>query len=122
MIELIALARVDSLAGLAALPLRVKLLALASLVFVGELALRRFAARSTAYRRWTAFFAAVGAVWTAVLLSVVYALAARANVLGRRLVRDFRGRVALHAESVPAAPNAAPKRSAQVSDSNPMSP
>jgi hypothetical protein len=48
------------------------LLAVATTVFVVELALRRFAPRSAVYARWTALFHAVGALWTAVILSVVY--------------------------------------------------
>ena len=48
------------------------LLAVATTVFVVELALRRFAPRSVVYARWTAVFHAIGAVWTAVILSVVY--------------------------------------------------
>jgi hypothetical protein len=48
------------------------LLALAVTVLVGELLFRRFAPRSRAYARWTAFFQAVGKVWTAVILSIVY--------------------------------------------------
>ena len=37
-----------------------------------ELLLRRFAPRSRAYARWQHFFESIGAVWTAVLLAVVY--------------------------------------------------
>lgn len=48
------------------------LLAVATTMFVVELALRRFAPRSAAYAKWTAFFHAVGAMWTAVILSAVY--------------------------------------------------
>jgi hypothetical protein len=55
-----------------ALPLRYKLLVFASLVVVVELLFRRFAPKSAAYRRWTAFFQGLGVVWTAVLLSVIY--------------------------------------------------
>ena len=62
----------DAFGWLAGLPLRGKLLAAATLVVVVELALRRFARKSRAYARWTAFFQAIGSVWTAVLLSVVY--------------------------------------------------
>jgi hypothetical protein len=60
-------------AWLVGLPTHTKvLLALATTVFLVELALRRFAPRSLVYKRWTAFFHAVGAVWTAVILSIVY--------------------------------------------------
>jgi len=62
----------DLWAGFVALPLRFKLLSLATLVVVVELAFRRFAPKSRAYERWTRFFEGMGAVWTAVLLSVVY--------------------------------------------------
>jgi hypothetical protein len=48
------------------------LLAVATTVFVVELALRRFAPRSVAYAKWTALFHAIGAMWTAVILSIVY--------------------------------------------------
>jgi hypothetical protein len=61
-------------AGATALPWRAKLLILATLVVLVELGFRRFAPKSAAYRRWTHFFEAIGAVWTAVLLSLVYLL------------------------------------------------
>jgi hypothetical protein len=48
------------------------LLSLATCVLVGELAFRRFAPQSAAYRKWTALFRFVGSVWTAIILSVVY--------------------------------------------------
>ena len=63
-----------ALAGFAALPLRWKILALAAVVVLIELGLRRFARKSRAYERWTAVFEGIGAVWTAVLLAVVYVL------------------------------------------------
>jgi len=47
-------------------------LVVATFVLVGELLLRRFAPRSAFYKRWTGFFQAIGAVWTAVILSIVY--------------------------------------------------
>jgi MFS superfamily sulfate permease-like transporter len=60
-------------AKLAAMPLHNKVLfALACTVLVIELLFRRFAPRSRAYARWTAVFQAIGKVWTAVLLAVVY--------------------------------------------------
>jgi len=81
---------------LAARPVHTKvLLALATTVFVIELGFRYLAPRSEAYRRWTKGFEAVGAVWTAVLLSVVYLVsvgpvslfmrAARKDLLDRAL-------------------------------------
>ena len=48
------------------------LLGVALTVFVVELILRTWARGTLAYKRWTAFFQAIGAVWTAVILSVVY--------------------------------------------------
>ena len=48
------------------------LLTLATTVFLVELAFRRFAPRSTAYRKWTAAFVVIGSVWTAIILSLVY--------------------------------------------------
>ena len=57
----------------AGLPTHTKvLLGLATTMFVVELVLRRFAGRTRLYARWTAFFHAIGAVWTAVILSIVY--------------------------------------------------
>jgi hypothetical protein len=64
----------DVLVWFSGLPLRWKLLLLASAVVLVELAFRRFAPRSRAYARWTAFFQAIGSVWTAVLLSLIYGL------------------------------------------------
>jgi F0F1-type ATP synthase membrane subunit a len=62
------------------------LLALALTVLVVELLLRRFARGSAAYRRWTALFLAVGQVWTAVLLSIIYALSVGPVSLSMRLL------------------------------------
>jgi hypothetical protein len=67
------------------------LLALATTVFVVELALRRLAPRSALYRRWTAAFQAVGKVWTAVILGIIYfvsvaAVSAVMKALGRDLL------------------------------------
>ena len=64
-----------------------KLLSLAVLILLTELAFRRFAPRSAAYARWTAFFRAVGAVWTAVLLSVIYLLSVGPISLAFRALR-----------------------------------
>ena len=47
-------------------------LGVATLVFLTELAFRRFAPRSRAYAQWTRGFQAVGRVWTGVILSIVY--------------------------------------------------
>ncbi len=54
------------------LPLRYQVLTLASIVVLVELGFRRLAPGSAAYKRWTAFFQAIGQVWTAVLLAIVY--------------------------------------------------
>jgi len=64
----------DAWTWLADLPLRWKVVAAASLVVSIELAFRRFAPKSPAYRRWTAFFEGIGKVWTAVLLALIYLL------------------------------------------------
>jgi hypothetical protein len=71
---LICLSAFEALTALTRLPARWKLVTLATGLVLGELALRRFAPRSRAYARWKATFEAVGSVWTAVLLSVVYLL------------------------------------------------
>ena len=62
---------VDWYVGLA---LRWKILSLATVVVLVELAFRRFAPKSQAYARWTRFFQGIGTVWTAVLLSLIYTL------------------------------------------------
>ncbi len=77
----------EALAWFAGLPLRGKVLAFATLVVLVELGLRRFARGSKAYARWTAFFQAIGSVWTAVLLSVVYTLSVGPIGLVSRLLR-----------------------------------
>jgi len=59
---------------LAGLPFRFKVLAFATLIVLIELAFRRLAPKSAAYRRWTAFFEGIGKVWTAILLAVIYVL------------------------------------------------
>jgi hypothetical protein len=64
----------DALTWLGALPLRAKIVALASAVVLVELGLRFLAPRSRAYAAWSAFFKGIGVVWTAIILSVVYLL------------------------------------------------
>ncbi len=76
----------SALAGFAVLPLRWKILALAAVVVLIELGLRRFARKSPAYKRWTAVFEGIGAVWTAVLLSFVYVLSVGPTGLVMRLL------------------------------------
>ena len=62
----------DAFAWFAGLPVRLKILSFATVVVAIELGFRYLAPKSRAYARWTAFFQAIGSVWTAVLLSVVY--------------------------------------------------
>ena len=50
------------------------LLALATCILLVELCFRRFAPKSKAYKQWTRLFEAIGAVWTVILLSIVYFL------------------------------------------------
>jgi hypothetical protein len=76
----------DVFSWLAALPLRGKILAFATVVVLVELAFRRFAPRSRAYARWTAFFQGIGKVWTAVLLGVVYLVSVGAVGIVMRLI------------------------------------
>jgi hypothetical protein len=65
------------------------LLTLATTVFLVELAFRRIAPGSAAYRRWTAAFKAVGQVWTAVILCIVYFVSvAFVSVLMKLLGKD----------------------------------
>jgi hypothetical protein len=78
----------DAWIWLAALPWRVKILAFATAVVLVELAFRRFAPRSRAYQAWTAFFKGIGAVWTAVLLALVYILSVGPVGLFMRLSRQ----------------------------------
>lgn len=63
------------------------LLALATGVLLVELAFRRFGPRSRAYARWTKGIEAVGAVWTAVLLSIVYLVSVGPISLFMKLAR-----------------------------------
>jgi hypothetical protein len=77
--------RLESIPVWAALPWRGKLLSLAALVVLTELAFRRFAPRSRAYARWTDFFQAIGSVWTAALLAVAYVLSVIPTGLAVRL-------------------------------------
>ncbi len=79
----------DAWNGLAALPLRGKVLALAALVVLIELGFRRFAPKTRAYKRWTGFFEAIGKVWTAVLLAIIYMLSVGPiSVFMRLFARD----------------------------------
>lgn len=50
-----------------------------------ELLLRRFAPRSRAYAAWQHFFESIGAVWTAVILALVYFVSVSLVAVGMRL-------------------------------------
>ncbi len=58
----------------AGLSWRWKLFAFATAIVLVELALRHLAPKSRLYRGWTTFFQGLGAVWTALLLGLVYLL------------------------------------------------
>jgi hypothetical protein len=75
----------ELLGALGALPWRAKLLIFASLVVLVELAFRRFAPKSVAYKRWTAFFQGIGGIWTAVLLGIIYIVSVGMVSLAMRL-------------------------------------
>ena len=63
-----------------------RVLSVACFILLTELAFRGLAPKSAVYARWTAFFKAVGAVWTAVILSLVYLLSVGPVSLGMRLL------------------------------------
>ena len=75
---------------IAAWPMHRKvLLTVAVLVFLTELAFRRFAPRSRAYFQWTKAFLAVGKFWTGIILSIVYFVSvAGVSVVMKLLGRD----------------------------------
>jgi len=62
----------EALTWFADLSLRWKILAFATTVVLIELAFRYLAPSSRAYAGWTRFFQGIGAVWTAVILAIVY--------------------------------------------------
>ena len=65
------------------------LLCLATAMLVIELLFRWLAPRSPAHLAWTRFFEAIGKVWTAVLLAVIYALSVGpVSLLFRLLGKD----------------------------------
>jgi saxitoxin biosynthesis operon SxtJ-like protein len=66
-------------------PVTKGLLIFATTVVLIELAFRRVAPRSAAYRRWTAFFEGIGAVWAAVILGIIYFLSVSLTSLGLKL-------------------------------------
>src|SRR5262245_29694997 len=74
---------------IAALPTHTKvLLALASTVFLLELAFRRFWPTSRAYALWSRFFLAIGKVWTSVLLGLVYFISVSVIAAVLKLLRQ----------------------------------
>jgi hypothetical protein len=76
----------DFLQSLVTLPFRWKVLILASLVVAVELLFRRLAPRSAAYHAWQRFFEAIGAVWTVVILALVYFVSVSMVAIGMRLL------------------------------------
>jgi hypothetical protein len=65
---------------------RHELLAFATAVVLVELVLRRLAPKSRLYAGWKATFEAIGSVWTAVLLAIVYLFSVGPIGLVMRLV------------------------------------
>jgi hypothetical protein len=63
-----------------------KIATLALVVLLTEIGLRRLAPRSAVYAKWTALFVAVGSVWTALILSLVYLLSVGPVGLAMRLL------------------------------------
>ena len=63
-----------------------KIVSLACVIFLIELAFRRFAPGSSTYASWTAFFRIIGTFWTAIILSLVYVLSVGPIGLGMRLL------------------------------------
>ena len=76
---------------LAGLPTyKLALLVFATTVFVVELILRRVARGTLLYRRWTAAFEALGAFWSAIILSIVYFVSvAMVSVFMKIMRRDL---------------------------------
>jgi hypothetical protein len=66
-------------------PITKGLLVFATSVVLIELAFRRLAPRSAAYKRWTAFFEGIGAVWSAVILGLIYFFSVSLTSLGLKL-------------------------------------
>jgi uncharacterized membrane protein len=63
------------------------ILAIATTMFLVELAFRYFAPGSKAYTYWTRFFQALGKFWTAVILAFVYFLSVALVGIGLKLLR-----------------------------------
>ena len=72
-------------ARFSALSFRGKLFGFACLVVAIELVLRRFARKTRLYAAWTHGFEAIGAVWTSVLLAIVYFLSVSLVGLGMKI-------------------------------------
>jgi hypothetical protein len=77
--------RLESILAWGTLSWRGKVLVLAVIVVLAELAFRRFAPRSRVYARWTDFFQAIGSLWTGALLAVAYVLSVIPTGLALRL-------------------------------------
>ena len=77
----------ESIPEWSAISLHAKVVALAAFTVLVELAARRWAPRSRAYALWTRFFAAIGSVWTAVLLALIYFFSVGPTGLVMRLAR-----------------------------------
>ena len=79
------------LSKLAGLPVvTLGLLALATTVFLVDLALRYTAPKSRAYAAWASGLRAIGSFWTAVILSIVYLIpVGLTNVVVRTMRRDL---------------------------------
>src|SRR3972149_10245276 len=63
------------------------ILAIATTMFVVEVAFRYLAPKSQAYKHWTRFFQALGKFWTAVILALVYFLSVALVGIGLKLLR-----------------------------------
>lgn len=66
-------------------PYKQGLLLFAFTVLAVELAFRRFAPKSKAYAKWTAFFMAIGHIWSLVILSIIYFVSVALVSVGMRL-------------------------------------
>jgi hypothetical protein len=77
----------ESIPDWPAISLHSKIVALAAVTVLVEIAARRWAPKSRAYAAWTRFFAAVGSVWTAVLLALIYFVSVGPTGLVMRFAR-----------------------------------
>jgi len=67
-------------------PLTKGVLVFATSVVLIELAFKRLARDSRAYKGWTAFFEGIGAVWSAVILGLIYFLSVSLTSLFLKLL------------------------------------